>query len=96
MTDPQGAPQPRYRIAMYGGGIEELDRFAIRDLIRRGDVSAQTELAVSVSDDWRTAASYPELARYFNIVSARPTATPGPVVNASKPRVVQPMSQRVI
>jgi hypothetical protein len=81
---------------MYGGGIEELDRFGIRDLIRRGDVSAQTELALAGSEEWRTAASYPELARYFNIISARPSSTPGTVVGVSKPRVVQPMSERLV
>src|SRR5688572_5267603 len=95
MSESQGVPQQRYRVAMYGGGIEELDRFGIRDLIRRGDVSAQTELALAGSEEWKTAASYPELARYFNIISARPSATPGPVVG-SKPRVVHPMSERII
>lgn len=93
MSEVSSAPQQRYKLVMYGGGVEEYDRFGIRDLIRRGDVTPQTELAVSGTDQWMEAAAYPELARYFNLISVRPAATPGAIV---QPRVVQPMKQRVI
>lgn len=92
----EALPQQRYKRVLYGGGVEEHDRFGIRDLIRSGEVAAGTELAVTGTDDWRAADSYPELARYFSLVTARPQASPGPLVAPSKPRVVQPMKQRVI
>lgn len=34
----------RYRIAMFGGGIEEIDRYELRDRIRRHEVTAFTEV----------------------------------------------------
>ncbi len=86
------APQLRYRFVPYGGGVEELDRFAVRDRIRSGDIQAHTELSLVNSDEWRAAASFPELARYFELaaVSGRHVALP------SKPRDVQSMGQRVV
>src|SRR5687767_1909128 len=60
-------PAPRYKYVPYGGGVEELDRLAVRDRIRAGDITAETELALLHTDDWRAAATYPELGRYFEI-----------------------------
>src|ERR1041385_7271991 len=87
-------PAARYRFVPYGGGVEELDRFALRDRIRSGDVMPHSELAIAGSDEWRPASSYPELARYFEMAAARPSvATPAIAVKA---RDVRPMSERVV
>ena len=63
MSDATSVPRPRYKVPMFRGGVEEVDRFGVRDLIRSGEVTAQTELAVVGTDEWRAADSYPELAR---------------------------------
>jgi hypothetical protein len=96
MAEATAGPQQRYKFVPYGGGVEEHDRFGIRDLIRQGEILPHTELALKGTDDWRPAESYAELTRYFSMVSQRPVASPGPLVAPSKPRVVQPMGQRVI
>ena len=93
-----GAPAPRYKFVPYGGGVEVLDRFGIRDRIRSGDIAAHTELAPAESDDWRAASSYPELTRYFEMaatLTSRATA-PGNLVRPSKPRPMETMGQRVV
>ncbi len=86
-------PGQRYRFVPYGGGVEELDRLGVRDRIRSGDIAASTELALVGSDDWRAAASYPELARYFELAAARPAPQ---IVKPPKIRDVQPMSERIV
>lgn len=91
MENPQ-----RYKYVPYGGGVEELDRFAVRDRIRVGDITADSELAVVGTDDWRAAVSYPELARYFELAATKPRTMPGVPVKVAPPRVVQPMGQRVL
>jgi len=97
MSDaPTGAPQQRYRLAMYGGGIEELDRFAVRDRIRSGEIESHTELAITGTEDWKAAADFPELARYFSLASVRPVTSAGPIVQRKTPREVRPMGERVI
>jgi len=95
MSDATSVPQLRYKVPMFRGGVEEVDRFGVRDLIRNGEVTAQTELAVVGTDEWRPADSYPELARYFSMVTSQPLPR-GPMGAPSKPRVVEPMSQRVV
>ncbi len=87
---------PMYKLPQYGGGIEELDRFGLRDRIRSGDVKRATEIALKGTEDWRAAESFPELARYFDLVALHPVATPGPMVAPSKPRDVRPMGERVV
>lgn len=87
------APARRYRFVPYGGGVEELDRFAVRDRIRSGDIVPATELALVGTDDWRTADSYPELVRYFELAAARPAPQ---MVQPAKIRDVRPMSERVV
>ncbi len=84
--------QPRYRFVPYGGGVEEIDRLTVRDRIRRGDIEAHTELALAGSDDWRAAASFPELARYFELAAARPQSAAVP----AKARRVESMGERIV
>jgi hypothetical protein len=68
-----------YRIA--GEGKEVFDRFQIRDRIRAGEVTQETQLSLENSDDYRAAAMYPELARYFSLVGGAPVAaSPGATV----------------
>lgn len=62
---------------MYGGGIEELDRFAVRDGIRSGEIEAHTELAIKGTEEWKAAVEFPELARYFSLISVRPAISSG-------------------
>ncbi|HVG25339.1 MAG TPA: hypothetical protein VND45_14375 [Thermoanaerobaculia bacterium] len=85
----------RYKYVPYGGGVEELDRFAVRDRIRAGDIEPHSELAVVGTDDWRTAVSYPGLARYFELAASRPRTMPGMPVKIAPPRVVESMGQRI-
>src|SRR5258708_1571203 len=96
MSDVTPPPQ-RYRIAVYGGGIEELDRFAVRDRIRTGEIAELTELALVPTDDWRAAADYPELIRYFNIAPATFRTQPGFAAAAPKlRRPMETMGQRIL
>ncbi len=97
MNDVKPPPQPRYRISVYGGGLEELDRFAVRDRIRAGEITEVTELALVPTDDWRAAADYPELIRYFNIASTSPRTQPGFATTAPKlHRPMETMGQRIV
>lgn len=72
-------PQPSagvYRIA--GEGTEVVSRLEIRDRIRDGLLTPETEIAEGESDDYRVASSYPELARYFSLVGRAAGAASGP------------------
>jgi len=93
MTLDGPAPPRQYRFVPYGGGVEVLDRFGIRDRIRSGDIAPATELALVGTDDWRAASSYTELARYFELATARPSPQ---FVQPAKIRDVRPMSERVV
>jgi hypothetical protein len=97
MADVTGVPAQRYKLAMYGGGIEELDRFGVRDRIRSGEITAGTELAFSQTDVWNAAASYPELQRYFEMaaVTTRQSLTERSEVRAEA-RPVESMRQRLL
>src|SRR6266550_3663703 len=77
--------QPGYRIA--GEGKEVFNRFQIRDKIRAGEVTNDTELAPEGNDEYRAASMYPELARYFSLLSAEPVAAPaaGIVIPSAPP-----------
>lgn len=91
MSDGVTPAPERYRFVPYGGGVEELDRFAVRDRIRTGDILPQNELAPLGTDDWKPASSYPELLRYFDLAATRSA----PAVIPQKARDVLPMSRRV-
>lgn len=92
-----GAAAQRYKYVPYGGGVEILDRFGVRDRIRAGDISAESELAPANSDDWRAAVTYPELTRYFEMAATLTRAPqPASMVRPSKPRPIEPMGQRVV
>jgi len=88
-------PQVGYRIA--GEGREVFNRFQVRDKIRAGEVTTETQLALEDSEDYRAASMYPELARYFSLVGGQPiVATPGEVVPASAPPAGQAAGSRVL
>lgn len=61
---------------MYGGGIDEVDRYQLRERIRRGEVTASTEIAPIGTEDWKRVASYPELARYLELAASLPSGAP--------------------
>ena len=86
----------RYRYVPYGGSVEEHDRFAIAQKIRHGDIDGSTQLAVVGSDLWKAAASYPELARYFELAAARPAASAVYAAAPAKPRTVESMGDRIV
>ncbi len=93
----ESSPPPQiYRLPVYGGGIEELDRFAVRDRIRTGDVGRATEIALKGTEEWRSAESFPELVRYFDLAGARPAPAPAAFAAAPKKRDVRPMGERVV
>jgi hypothetical protein len=91
----QAEQSVRYRYVPYGGGLEELDRLAVRDRIRAGDIEASTELSIVGNDQWHAAASFPELARYFELLAVSSNSRPGFAVAPPKVRDVRPMSERV-
>jgi hypothetical protein len=82
---PETAPVQRYRIGMYGGGIEEIDRYQLRERIRRGEVSAATEIAPAGSDEWRRVSAYPELTRYLELAATQPKVSDAPVTSRTVP-----------
>lgn len=98
MTDQQLAQEvttSKYLLVQPGGGVEEVDRLALRERIRRGEVTRETELAIPGTEEWRAAGSFRELARYFELAVAMPR---GPVAGtpAKPPRTVEPMSKRIL
>lgn len=60
---------------MFGGGIEEVDRYELRDRIRRGEVTARTEIARAGTDDWRRVSEYTELRHYVDMAATAPAPT---------------------
>lgn len=90
-------PAEKYRVVQYGGGFEELDRFGVRDRIRAGEIHRETELSLVGSDDWRAADSFPQLVRYFDLAATSSSARlPNYGVAVAPPRVVEPMSERIV
>jgi hypothetical protein len=96
---PPGSDPPapeRYRLALYGGGTEEVDKFALRDRIRRGELDGKTVVARVGSDDWRPMSDYPELRRYLEMATA---ARPAPASPGAKPSLAppaEPMLERAV
>jgi hypothetical protein len=62
------------------GAVETLDRNAMRDRIRRGEVDGATSIAVAGSESWMPAAEYPELQRYLALAS-HTVPQPAPVAD---------------
>ena len=60
------APPTLYRIFGRDG---EYDRAAMKELIRRGEVTSLTDVTLSGTDDWKTARMFPELQRYLALAS---------------------------
>jgi hypothetical protein len=54
----------------------EYDRRAMRDLIRRGEVTSLTDVALSGSEEWKSAGMVPELQRYLALASTPRTTPP--------------------
>lgn len=79
MTEPFGTELPRaeerYQIA--GEGKELFTRTDLRNRIRSGDLLMSTEIAIEGTDDYRAAAEFPELARYFSLVASAPAVASG-------------------
>ncbi|HUP65460.1 MAG TPA: hypothetical protein VM557_09280 [Thermoanaerobaculia bacterium] len=69
MTD-QPLQTERYRIA--GEGKDLYSRNDLRNRIRNGSLLAGTEVALEGTDEYRPAADFPELARYFSLISSAP------------------------
>ena len=69
-----GSPPAGYRIA--GEGKELFTRFQIRDKIRAGEVTSETSLALEGSEEYRAAATYPELTRYLSLITGQPATAP--------------------
>jgi len=90
MTDT--ATVARYRFVQYGGGVEVLDRLAVRDRIRSGDIEAHSELSLVGTEEWQAAASFPELARYFELAASSSRN----VVMPTRPREMQTMGERLL
>lgn len=55
----------------HGGGIDEVDRAGIRDLIRQGIIDATTDVAPGGTRDWRPAGQEPALARWLEMAAER-------------------------
>lgn len=81
---------------MYGGGFEELDRFAVRDRIRTGEITEQTELALVPTDEWRAASAFPELSRYFLMAASSTRVQPGFAAAPKAPKAMETMGERVV
>ncbi len=76
-------PELSYRVA--GEGRELFSRAQIRDQIRAGSITQQTELAIENSEDYRAASTFPELSRYFALAAPRPAPAGAPVAGAPGP-----------
>jgi len=89
----EAAPIQRYRIAMCGGGIEEADRYQIRERIRHGTLGGSDQIAPVGTEDWKPIASYPELARYLELAAASPRPN---VPLAARKVPAEPVSSRIV
>lgn len=70
--------EPRYQIA--GEGKELFSRMDLRERIRSGEIGAGTEIAREGTDEFRAAGEYPELARYFSLLTSTPSEGAGGMV----------------
>lgn len=82
-TNATSRPSANYHVA--GAGREVFTRFQIRDQIRDGAISPETELAPEGSDEFRSAASFPELSRYFALSTTTSAATGVVGITPSRP-----------
>lgn len=89
---PATRPEMSYRIA--GEGRDLFTRAQLRDRIRNGELTGENELAPEGSEDYRPASTFPELARYFSLVSAPAAALPEGFAAAVAPS--EPISGRVV
>jgi hypothetical protein len=85
MTEVGAAPALRYRVF---GRDRDFDRNEMRELIRQGEVTSLTDVAISGEDNWRGAGFYPELQKWLALAArskapARPAATPAAVKGSS-------------
>ena len=62
------ASESRYQIA--GEGKELFTRADLRERIRTGEIGAGTEIARQGSEEFRAAGEFPELARYFSLLTS--------------------------
>jgi hypothetical protein len=86
----------RYKRVLYGGGVEELDRFGVRDAIRSGEITSESELAVANTDAWRPASAFPEFRRYLDLAATTSPQTNVVGITPAPKRDVQPMSTRAM
>ncbi len=63
----------RWKIAIPGVGVEEVDHGELRNRIYRGELTGDTEVARQGSESWVRASGVPELARWL-ASSAKPAA----------------------
>jgi hypothetical protein len=61
-----------YQVVSPHGAVDTVDRAALRDRIRRGEVTASTLIAPAGIEEWKPAADYPELQHYFELAAASP------------------------
>jgi hypothetical protein len=79
-------PAIRYRVF---GRSESFDRAGMRELIRRGEVSSLTDVAIENSNDWKPAGNYPELLRYLSLAAQAHQSSAPRVEAAAKTSTVQ-------
>jgi len=91
-----GVPETRYKRVLYGGDTEELDRFGVRNAIRAGELTADSDLALAESEEWRRVVDFPEFHRYLELAATGAHAYTNPLVPPKPPRVVLPMRQRLV
>ncbi len=71
-VDPVGDSAPLWIVAFgQGGGVEEVSRLQMRDLIRDGLVVGTTEVAKAGTRDYVPASEIPELARWLSMADER-------------------------
>ena len=90
----RAVPLQRYRIAIYGGGVEEIDRYELRERIRRREAHAETEVALAGTDEWKRISTYPELARYLELVLTSSNVPSGPQISRTVP--VESVASRIL
>lgn len=66
---PNAMPSPAIRYRVFGRH-ESFDRTGMRELIRRGELTSITDVAVDGTDDWKPAGNYPELLRYLSLAAS--------------------------
>lgn len=82
-SPPKGTPSSVWRIAVYGGGVEEIALGDLRSRIRRQEVVRTTEVTPPGSELWASAGDRPELAGWLReaeeeTVAPRATASTSP------------------